>query len=80
MDGWSGICPPDAEQWHETRARSVRVIGKWLAVHPDRTLLFVSHSGPFDALHERIFGSRLEPRHTPYSWQPGPDGWTCKTL
>jgi broad specificity phosphatase PhoE len=72
--------PPDAEQWHETRARTVRVIGKWLYRHPDKTILFVSHSGLFEALHEFIFGSRIEPRHAPYRWSHGPDGWTCKAL
>ena len=49
--------PPDAEQWHETGARTVRVLGKWLTNHPDQTLLFVTHSGLFDALYEMTFGS-----------------------
>jgi probable phosphoglycerate mutase len=39
--------PPDAEQWHETKAHSVRVLGKWLDEHPEQTLLFVTHSGLF---------------------------------
>jgi broad specificity phosphatase PhoE len=72
--------PADAEQWHETGARSARVIGKWLDRHQDRTLLFVTHAGLFDALHERIFGARLEPKHAPYLWQPGAHGWSCNAL
>jgi broad specificity phosphatase PhoE len=72
--------PPDAEQWHETRARSARVIGRWLGRNPGRTLLFVTHSGLFDALHEQIFGTRVEPKHVPYLWQPEASGWTCKAL
>jgi broad specificity phosphatase PhoE len=72
--------PPDAEQWHETRARTVRVIGKWLDRQPEKTIVFVSHSGLFDALHELIFGSRIEPRHAPYLWSHDGDGWTCKAL
>ena len=65
---------------HETGARSARVIGRWLDRHPDRTLLFVTHAGLFDALHERIFGARLEPRHAPYLWQAGAPGWSCNAL
>lgn len=73
--------PADAEQWHETGARTVRVLGKWLDRHPDMMLLFVTHSGLFDALHEITFGSRLEPKHVPYSWDyDGSSGWTCKPL
>jgi broad specificity phosphatase PhoE len=72
--------PPDAEQWHETGARTVRVIGKWLDRHPDSSLLFVAHSGLFDALHELLFGSRIEPKHVPYFWRHGPNGWSCEAL
>lgn len=72
--------PADAEQWHETGARTVRVIGAWLDRHPDRTLLFVAHSGLFDALHELIFGSRIEPRHVPYHWRHGENGWSCAAV
>jgi len=71
--------PADAEQWHETGARSVRVIGGWLDRHPDRTLLFVSHSGLFDALYELTFGARLEPKHVPYHWRHDGSAWSCET-
>jgi len=69
--------PKDAEQWHETRARTVRVIGGWLDRRPGETLLFVAHSGLFDALHEIIFGARLEPKHAPYWWQHDGKSWSC---
>jgi hypothetical protein len=41
--------PADAQQWHETGARSARVIGRWLERHPSDTLLLVTRSGPFGA-------------------------------
>ena len=72
--------PADAEQWHETGARAARAIGTWLDRHPDSKLLFVTHAGLFDALHERIFGARREPKHVPYLWQAGAKGWTCNAL
>jgi broad specificity phosphatase PhoE len=72
--------PEDAEQWQETRARTARVFGKWLIAHPDASILFVSHSGLFDALHEMIFGARIEPKHAPYRWSHGDSGWQCDLL
>lgn len=69
----------DAEQWPETGGRTVRVIGRWLDRHPDRTLLFVTHSGLFDAQHEMTFGLRLEPKHVPYHWRHDGNGWLCET-
>ncbi len=69
--------PADAEQWHETGARTVRVLGKWLDRHPDQTLLFVTHSGLFDALYEMTFGSRVEPKHVPYHWRHDGNAWSC---
>jgi broad specificity phosphatase PhoE len=58
--------PADAEQWHETCARRMRVTGQWLGRHPGQTLLFVAHAGLFDALPAMILGSRVEPRPAPY--------------
>ena len=50
-----------------------------LAIHP--TILFVSHSGLFDALHERIFGERIEAKHAaPYHWTHGETGWRCEPV
>jgi len=72
--------PADAEQWHETCARTVRVIGKWLSRHPDQTLLFVAHAGLFDALHLMILESRVEAKHAPYYWQHGESGWSCSLV
>lgn len=71
--------PPDAEQWQETRARTIRVLGKWLTNHQDQTLLFVTHSGLFDAQYELTFGTRLEPKHVPYHWRHDGNAWTCAT-
>ena len=72
--------PPDAEQWQETIARAARVIGKWLEQHPDRTLLFVTHSGLFDALHHETFGSRVEAKHVPYYWRHDGSAWSCDVV
>jgi broad specificity phosphatase PhoE len=72
--------PADAEQWHETCARTVRVIGQWLGRHPEQRLLFVAHAGLFDALHAMILGSRVEPKHAPYNWRHGEDGWSCSLV
>ena len=69
--------PKDAEQWHETGARSVRVIARWLDRCPGETVLFVAHGGLFDALHEMLFGVRLEPQHMPYCWRHDGKGWSC---
>jgi broad specificity phosphatase PhoE len=72
--------PADAEQWHETCARTVRVIGQWLGRHPGQTLLFVAHAGLFDALHAMVLGSRVESRHAPYYWQHNETGWSCSLV
>ena len=72
--------PANAEQWPETGARCVRVLSRWLDAYPDGSILFVSHSGLFDALHEQTFGCRIEPKHVPYRWQPEADGWSCVAL
>jgi broad specificity phosphatase PhoE len=72
--------PANAEPWLETGARCVRVLSRWLDAYPDGPILFVSHSGLFDALHEQSFGYRIEPKHVPYRWQPEADGWSCVAL
>ena len=72
--------PADAEQWHETRARAASAIGAWLERHPSERLLFVAHAGLFDALHEQMFGTRLEPKHEPYLFQPTSKGWAVREL
>jgi probable phosphoglycerate mutase len=72
--------PKDAEQWDETGARTVRVLTAWLDRHPHRTLLFVAHSGLFDALHEKAFGTRIEPKHAPYRWRYAAGRWICEDV
>ena len=72
--------PDNAEQWPETGVRTIRVLSRWLDAHPHQTILFVSHSGLIDALHERIFGVRVQPKHVPYRWRPGGDRWSCEAL
>lgn len=72
--------PEDAEQWHDTRMRAGAVIGAWLDRHGSERLLFVAHAGLFDALHEQMFGARLEPKHEPYLFQPTSEGWAVRDL
>jgi len=36
---------------------------------------FVAHAGLFDALHEQMFGFRLEPNHEPYQFEPSEGSW-----
>jgi broad specificity phosphatase PhoE len=62
MSGWCSTCRP-------TRSNGMRPAraprgDRHLARPPpgqDSRLLFVTHAGLFDALHERIVGARLEP-------------------
>ncbi len=75
-----GRLPANAEQWPQIGARCVRVLSRWLDAHPDGVILFVSHAGLFDALHEQTFGCRVVPKHVPYRWTPRPDGWSCEAL
>lgn len=72
--------PADAEQWHETRVRAAAAIGAWLERHPKQRLLFVAHAGLFDALHEQMFGTRLEPKHEPYLFKPTANGWAVSEV
>ena len=72
--------PADAEQWPETGARTVRVIGQWLDRHPRETVLFVAHSGLFDALYEIVLGARIEPKPAPYRWKHDGTGWSCVAM
>lgn len=72
--------PVNAEQWHATRARAASVMTAWLERHPSERLLFVAHAGLFDALHEQMFGTRLEPKHEPYLFQPTSEGWTVREV
>ena len=72
------ILPADADPWHEIFERIPPVIARWMTAHASETLLFVSHSGVFDALHEYMLGPRSgrESGHAaPYVASPTPAGW-----
>ena len=72
------ILPPDADAFEEIFERIPPVIAKWLTARPDKLLLFVGHSGVFDALHHHMFGPRAgrESSHAiPYLANPTPSGW-----
>ena len=62
-------------QW---KALPTERFGSASAVH--KRFLEWQKAGLFDALYERIFGARLEPKHLPYLWQAGATGWTCNAL
>jgi broad specificity phosphatase PhoE len=77
------ILPTDADPFEEIFERIPPVITKWLTARPGKLLLFVSHSGVFDALHHHIFGPRAgrESGHAiPYLANPTPSGWELSTV
>jgi len=47
----------------------------WLTKFAGRRVPFVAHAGLFDALHEQMFGFRLEPNHEPYQFEPSEGSW-----
>jgi broad specificity phosphatase PhoE len=72
------ILPADADHWHEIFERIPPVVTRWMTAHPNDTLLFVAHSGVFDALHEHMLGARSGPesKHAaPYRAHPTAAGW-----
>lgn len=80
-DSISKILPPDAEQWHETKARSVQTVEARLTRHAPQTVLFVSHGAFFRALYESLGGPRMEAANaTPYLFTPVGAGWALDTL
>jgi broad specificity phosphatase PhoE len=52
------VMPADSERWDALQARVMTAVERWLDRHADEALLFVSHAGPFSALHERLVGMR----------------------
>jgi len=72
--------PADAEQWPDTGARARAAFGNSLAKFAWRNVLFVAHAGLFGALHEQLFGSRLEPNHEPYLFEPSGQTWKVRPL
>jgi broad specificity phosphatase PhoE len=76
-----GLLPPDAEQWAQTVERTIAVVGKWLERLPSDTLLFVSHTGLFEALCVRLCGTRFEGKHAvPYRFTPPGDRWAVSEM
>jgi len=72
--------PADAEQWPNTGVRAMAAFGNSLAKFARRNVLFVAHAGLFDALHEQLFGFRLEPNHEPYLFEPAGQTWKVRPL
>ena len=72
--------PVDAEQWRDTGERARTVFGTCLSKFAPGNVLFVSHAGLFDALHEQLFGARLEPNHEPYLFEPAGQIWKVRPL
>ena len=64
-----------------TGARAVAAFGNSsLITFAVRNVLFVAHAGLFDALHELMFGARLEPNHEPYVFKPDGQSWNVRPL
>lgn len=72
--------PVDAEQWPDTCKRARTAFGNSLTKFAPRNVLFVAHAGLFDALHEQLFGARLEPNHEPYLFEPAGQIWKVRPL
>jgi broad specificity phosphatase PhoE len=76
-----GLLPPDAEQWPQTVERTFAVVGKWLDRLPSDTLLFVAHTGLFEALCFRLCDTRFEGKHAAaYRFTPAGDGWEVSEI
>ena len=72
------ILPLDADPFHEIFDRIHPVVAKRIASHPNELLLFVSHGGAFDAIHQHMLGPRSgrESSHAiPYLANPTCNGW-----
>mgnify|MGYP001051868722 CR=1 FL=1 len=77
------VLPADADPWTEIFERIPPVIARWMIAHPQERLLFVAHSGVFDAIHEHMLGARAGPesRHgMPYLAAPTDAGWALDAL
>jgi broad specificity phosphatase PhoE len=77
------ILPHDADPFDEIFERVPPVIARWMQAHAQELLLFVAHSGVFDALHQHLIGPRSgrESDHAvPYLATPIPAGWDLQAL
>lgn len=65
----SAILPPCAEQWPETKTRSINVVADYLHKH-EGNVLFVSHGAVFRAIYESLAEVRLEAENAkPYYFE-----------
>jgi broad specificity phosphatase PhoE len=77
------ILPPDADPFHEIFDRIPPVVARWMTSHPNELLLFVGHSGVFDALHHHMLGPRSGSESNlaiPYLANPTCNGWELRPL
>jgi broad specificity phosphatase PhoE len=77
------ILPPDADPFHEIFDRIPPVVAKWMTSHPNELLLFVAHSGVFDAIHYHTLGPRSGRESSyaiPYLANPTSAGWELNPL
>src|SRR5262249_48858340 len=77
------ILPPDADPFHEIFERIPPVVAKWMNSHPNELLLFVGHSGVFDALHHHLLGPRSGRESSfaiPYRANPSDKGWELRPV
>jgi broad specificity phosphatase PhoE len=72
------ILPPDADPFCAIFDRIPPVVARWMTSYASELLLFVGHSGVFDALHHHMRGPRSgrESSHAiPYLASPTCNGW-----
>lgn len=73
--------PADAEQWPQTLERTRTAVAIWLNKFPSETLLFVAHTGLFEALCHQLCGHRFEGKHaTPYRFSPVDNSWQVEEI
>jgi broad specificity phosphatase PhoE len=70
-----------AEPWAQVTERALGAVGRWLAAHPDKKLVFVAHRTVLRVLAEALTGEDIRaPNATPYLFQPTPSGWSVTPL
>jgi probable phosphoglycerate mutase len=77
------VLPADADAWIEIFDRIPPVVARWMVAYAEERLLFVGHSGVFDALHEHMLGARSGPESShgmPYLASPTDTGWKLEPL
>ena len=81
VEALATILPPDGEPWPSVSARSLACVGKWLDLHPDAAILFVSHDAVMQSMSEALCRRWFKNRHgTPFRFERSGDAWTLEEV